>query len=140
MACSSRKIRTSTRVAAIERYDGVAFRVVKRLQRIGRFPEDVDLIILSAKHGLISQDEPIQDYDVRMTASLARQQVEQNHAFLRKLIRNSGYREVFISAGQAYVPALQPFQAWKKRIPVTLNRGRIGIQLKTLKNWLSAPG
>lgn len=71
MACSSRKSPAFGLLPAIERYDGVAFRVVKRLLRIVQFPPDVDVMILSAKYGLIGQDEPIGDYDLQMTPELA---------------------------------------------------------------------
>lgn len=136
MACSSRKFPTPGSVPALERYDGVAYRVVKKLRREGRFPDDVDVLILSAKFGLIQSDQPIPDYDVRMTAERAQEQVVQNRQLLAGLLRGGAYDEVFISAGRNYSPALEPFDTWRGSAAVATNKGKIGVQLKSLKSWL----
>ncbi len=136
MACSSRKSPAFGLLPAIERYDGVAFRVVKRLLRIVQFPPDVDVMILSAKYGLIGQDEPIGDYDLRMTPELALEQAEHNCATLSQRLGGRQYREVFISASEVYLLALEPIAAWRRGVRVVTNRGRIGCQLNSLKAWL----
>lgn len=59
LACSNRKIRSKGLMPAIERYDGVNYRVIHKLQREGRFPKNVDVKILSAKFGLIDAQTPI---------------------------------------------------------------------------------
>lgn len=136
MACSARKFPTPGSVPAIQRYDGVAFRVVKKLLREGRFPDDVDVLILSARFGLIESDHPIPDYDVRMTSERAREQSEENRNVLGRLLASDSFSEVFISAGRDYSPALEPFEAWRGAATVTTNKGKIGVQLKSLKGWL----
>ncbi len=136
MACSSRKVSSSGPLPAIERYDGVAFRVVKRLRRLGRYPHNVDVLIVSAKYGLIRHDQPIDNYDLRMTPERALEQVEQNRAILRQLVDSSYYSEVFVSVGKVYLMALEPFDAWQGSVIVTVNSGKIGVQLRSLKQWL----
>jgi hypothetical protein len=134
--CSSRKVPTTGRVPAIDRYDGVAYRVVKRLQRLGQYPDDVDLIIVSAKYGVIPHDHPIPDYDLRMTPERAREQADQNREFLTGLLKRHSYGEVFISAGKDYLLALEPFDAWQQGTRVRVNAGTLGLQLKKLRAWL----
>jgi hypothetical protein len=121
---------------ALERYDGVAFRVVKRLQRLGQYPDDVDLIIVSAKYGVIPHDRPIPDYDLRMTPDLAAKQAGENRRFLKRFLKRRAYSEVFFSAGRDYLLALDPYDAWQSVAPVMVNKGKIGLQLKELKEWL----
>lgn len=66
LSCSRRKQPDVGLLAAIERYDGPSFRVLRRyLQRQPVDPPDV--YILSAEFGLISAEQPIPDYDRRMT-------------------------------------------------------------------------
>jgi hypothetical protein len=136
LACSSRKVASTELLPAIERYDGVAYRVVKRLQRLGEYPVDVDLLILSAKYGLIRHDHPIHNYDLRMTSERALEHANATHIFMRQCLSGGCYSEVFISAGKDYVLALEPFDSWRGGIAVSTNKGKIGIQLKTLKEWL----
>jgi hypothetical protein len=136
LACSMRKSSKPESIPAIERYDGVMFRVLKRLQFLGKFPTDVDVVILSAKYGLISHDTPIPDYDLRMTPELAQRHSPQSRVFLKRRTANGKYREVFICAGKDYLPTLEPFDDWRRSTPVQTNMGKIGIQMKTLKNWL----
>jgi hypothetical protein len=121
---------------AIERYDGVAYRVMKRLQRLGQYPEDVDVVIVSAKYGVIKSDKPIPNYNIKMTRQRAMEQAEDNRAILDGLVQSNDYREVFISAGKVYLLALEPFSAWQSTVMVTVNSGSIGVQLKAMKEWL----
>ena len=114
----------------------MAYRVVKRLQRLGRYPEDVDLLIVSAKYGIIRPDQPIPAYDLRMTPERAMEQAGQNRTFLTGFLKSSSYSEVFISAGKDYLLAIEPSAAWCGAVNVTVNMGRIGCQLKKLKGWL----
>ena len=72
MPCSATKSPAECAIKAAERYTGSLWQTlnttlghedaVKSLNNIG-----VDLYVLSAKHGLISADELIEDYDQRMT-------------------------------------------------------------------------
>jgi hypothetical protein len=66
LACSQRKVPTPDLLPAIDRYDGPAFRVVRRYLRTN---SDSDLIvyIVSAEFGLIPSCRPIPLYDRRMT-------------------------------------------------------------------------
>jgi hypothetical protein len=136
LACSSRKVSSAGLLPAIERYDGVAYRVVKRLQRLGQYPKDVDLLIISAKYGIIQYDHPIPTYDLRMTPEQALEQAEENHNILSRFLHGRSISEVFISAGKEYLLGLEPFDAWRGEVRVRTNKGKIGLQLKALKDWL----
>jgi cytoplasmic iron level regulating protein YaaA (DUF328/UPF0246 family) len=136
LACSSRKVPASGLLPALERYDGVAYRVVKKLRRLGQYPEDVDLLIVSAKYGVIPPDRLIPDYDVQMTPCRAREQANSNGEALKRFFKGRSYAEVFISVGRNYLLALEPFGAWRGTARVTVNKGQIGFQLKGLKGWL----
>ena len=58
LACSRRKRLDEGLLPAIDRYDGPAFRVLRRFLR-ERPAGAPDVLILSAKHGLIAHDLPI---------------------------------------------------------------------------------
>ena len=72
LACSRRNLLDDGPLPAVERYDGPAFRILRRFLR-ERPSEAPDVLILSAEHGLIAQDTPILAYDREMTAARARE-------------------------------------------------------------------
>src|SRR5215211_4455445 len=70
LACSRRKRPEEDLLPAVERYDGPAFRVLRRFLR--ESPSKApDILILSAEHGLIPHDLPIAAYDRKMTEARA---------------------------------------------------------------------
>lgn len=71
ISCSQRKRSDSGLLPAVEWYDGVNFRVIRKAQREGYWPKNLDLLILSAKHGLLKPDVLLEDYDLRMTRERA---------------------------------------------------------------------
>lgn len=72
LACSQRKRPDEELLPAVERYDGPAFRILRRFLR-ERPSQAPDVLILSAEHGLIPHDLPIALYDRKMTPARARE-------------------------------------------------------------------
>jgi hypothetical protein len=122
--------------AAWNVYDGVAFRVVKRCQREGTFPPDIDIVILSAKYGLITPEREITNYDLKMTPELAGRQREANVRLLGEMLRAKSYREIFLMMGRTYLNALEPLEAWGTGLKIIHEPADIGIMLGRLKAWL----
>jgi hypothetical protein len=137
VSCSKRKRRSSKRIPAIQLYDGGALRVLKKLLREQKLPSDVDVLILSAKHGLLEPDASISSYNIRMTPALAQKQAAANVSILKAKLDDGRFQEVFLTLGAAYLDALGPIPSWQKPgVKVTVNKGRIGEQLGHLKAWL----
>ena len=72
VACSQRKRSDPYLLPAIERYDGGNFRVLRKAMREGYWPQNMDVLILSAKYGLINASTFIADYDQRMNRERAK--------------------------------------------------------------------
>lgn len=67
LGCSKAKTTDEGLIPALNRYDGTAFRVLRRYLR--QDPDDPPLVyILSAEFGLIPADQPIPYYDRRMSS------------------------------------------------------------------------
>jgi hypothetical protein len=98
----------------------------------------VDILILSARHGLIRPTRKIEFYDQRMTPEIAARQAARNRALLRRVLQTGRYAAVFINAGQAYLAALQPAEAWLcNGVALRLAEGGIGRKLQRMKQWLT---
>lgn len=136
LACSSRKRPDPGHLPAIERYDGPAYRVLRRFVQLQ--PDDVpDVYILSAQFGLIRGDEPIPIYDRRMTARRAQELRNATADELRSLDPGNRYQTAFLHAGAIYRELLAPllvdtFPHQRLTSPV----GSQGVQLTHLKSWL----
>lgn len=137
IACSNRKIHSKGLLLAIERYDGVNYRVIHKLQREGKFPGNVDVKILSAKFGLIDAQTPIPYYDQRMD----KQRAKQLHAqVMRELgkIAHEPYEEIFINMGKVYLGAMDGYTALLPNARIKFAEGGIGQKMAAMRNWLVA--
>ena len=70
LACSERKVTAAGLLPAVDRYDGPPFRVLRKYLR--EHTGAPDILILSAKYGLIPSDQQIPYYDCRITRASAR--------------------------------------------------------------------
>src|SRR4051794_16633260 len=95
LSCSQRKRSTPGKMAALQRYDGPAFQVVRRYLRESDDPL-LNVCVLSAEHGIIASDDRIADYDRKMDAERAAELRESSLAKLKALLRQKRYAKVFV--------------------------------------------
>jgi hypothetical protein len=139
VSCSSRKHRVRNPIQAWNLYDGVAYRLIKKAQREGHFARDVDILILSAKHGLISTSRCIRWYDQRMDRACSSELARQVTGRLKKTLSVIHYREVLLWVGKDYLGSLSPLSAWEQPgVIVHIAHGRIGERLRQLKKWIAS--
>lgn len=137
LSCSQAKRADAVLLPAIERYDGPAFRVVRKFLR--EAPPDlqnVDIFVLSAQYGLIAADEPIADYDQRMTVARARELRDGVFSTFQERIAQAGYGEVFLSLGRNYLAALNGCEALLPSESLVVSRSSSGKKLAELRAWL----
>ncbi|HEX2219338.1 MAG TPA: hypothetical protein VHG35_11090 [Gemmatimonadales bacterium] len=137
LACSARKHRTPSPVPAWYRYDGVLFRLCKRLQAERRFPSDVRIRILSAEHGVLTPDTPIAWYDRRLDAARAAELRESvTRALCVAVKEEEEAREVYLALGGTYRAAVGPLPA---HVRVRGAPAGIGMMQSRLRRWLAVP-
>lgn len=136
VACSQRKRIDDGLLPAIERYDGGNFRVLRKAKREGVWTNAIDVLILSAKYGLIDADTLIANYEQRMNRSRAIAMKEQVTQTLKKYAVQRAYSEIYLELGQDYYVALEEITEIYSVSKVIHSRGRIGERLRNLKCWL----
>jgi Family of unknown function (DUF6884) len=102
MSCSQRKRAESRLLPAIERYDGPTFRVVRHFLQ-ERPSKPLDIFIVSAKFGLIPSDQPIPNYDQRMTPFRIQELHPQIIAELKNIRSSQFYQELCLCMGKDYL-------------------------------------
>lgn len=132
LPCSKQKKELYS-TCAIDLYDGPFYRVVRKNQ-----PKDLDILILSAKYGLISSDNLISHYDQIMTPNRAEELANEIMVKLEIIFTNEDYNEVFINLGKKYMIALDESKNILDEHNVNWANGQIGERLHQLKTWLIA--
>jgi hypothetical protein len=136
LSCSATKRTDPGLLPALARYDGPAYRVLRKALR--ELAQDVHplVAILSAEFGLIDSDTPIPWYDRRMDATRAAALAPLVKRKLQALLA-AGPTDVFIHLGRDYLPTLGtvPPGPWH----ICYAQGGIGERLGQLRRWLSAP-
>lgn len=145
LSCSQRKRSDPGLLPAIGRYDGPAFRVLRRYRQSD--PVDPPQVyVLSAEFGLIAADRPIPTYDRRMTPSRAddlRRSVagEIHRIFGAFQLTTVDPTRVLVHVGQDYLRVLGDTN---KPLAVLLASrvvpGGQGAKLARLRDWLYGAG
>jgi hypothetical protein len=125
---------------AIERYDGPSFRTLRKWSIANpASTERIDVLILSAKMGLITADTLIVDYDQRMTSRQAAALMPTVSADLQRFVAAHGpYTTALMHLGQCYLLAITPAALQSDMLgTLTFTSGGIGTRLGQLKRWLT---
>jgi len=137
LSCSQRKRHTPGLLPAIDRYDGPAFRVLRRfLSERPDGAKQLDVFILSTMYGLIPAQYPIAEYNWVMTSRRANELHNSVLAAFTNLIL-TGYTHLCLAMSSKYLMALE---GWEVQVPsevtVTVTVGPQGLKLAQLKHWL----
>lgn len=137
LSCSKAKRQLSGKVAALNLYDGPAFRVLRKYYSISGDLDALDVIILSARYGFISPLKLITTYDQRL-GSKGGPSPAKLRSQLAEVTIGRCYSEVFINLGVDYLSRLPDLETVLDGSPTIIRaHGRIGERLHELKKWLS---
>lgn len=131
LPCSKRKKALSI-APAIELYDGPFYRVLRKNMSL-----NLDVLILSAKYGLIDSNEIISPYDQIMTIERAKELANDVRIKLEEIFKSNQYDGIFINLGRTYMIALEESASILCKHKVCRAKGKIGERLHQLKNWLA---
>ena len=116
---------------ALEVYDGPTFRTLRK-----HIPPNVDVLIISAKYGIIGSEDKISPYNLRMTNERASELKTQVSDKIDKFLSSGIYSEVFFELGKDYSNTVSINTSGYSMAKFTFDRGTIGIRLHNLKKWL----
>ena len=133
ISCSQRKILTAGLMPAIERYDGPTYRCLRKYREtFGGLPDNLSILIISGRYGLIPANLKIDAYNQPMTPRRAAH-IRCSMMFeLQKELESID--EVFINIGRTYMLTLEGFH-WGG-IRTLEATGGIGLKTQQMKTWL----
>ena len=136
-SCSATKQSVEIPVPALDLYDGYFFRIINKALRADQFQPGLDIIIISAKHGVVEPDEKIGYYDQRLTTERAEELNEKVINYITSHVTENGYEKVWINLGKDYLPAIDGVED-AVDVPVDYIEGcGIGMKGKQLKHLVS---
>ena len=134
VGCCKTKSKVEGRIPASERYKGTLFATLNA----AGVPKNVDVAVLSAKHGLIRFDTPLEDYNVKMKDG--RKDLLNSPEQLARINNTvDGYGEVFVAGGKDYRNFLDEAGIKGKYTTYTDHADKvrgIGDQRSILAKWL----
>jgi len=133
LSCSKRKRPDPGLLPAIECYDGVNFRILRKFMH-GKLLSHLDVLIISAKYGLLEASALIENYDEKLTR---RRALELANEVSQKLDQHlsRGYLEVYINLGKLYWMTLSKSLLLPK-VTVVFAYGGIGQKMSHMRTWL----
>ena len=137
ISCSGAKDKTPRELPALLRYKGPFYPTLHKAIRENRLPENLDILIVSAKYGLLRSDEPIPDYDQKMTPERADELRTPIQEKLKSFLDGKDYDQLFNGLWMVYNQTLEGFDLerhFKTVIPVQSNRGK---RMQQLKEWIT---
>lgn len=136
-SCSATKERVDTPVPALDLYDGYFFRIIKKALRTGRFRSGIDIMIISAEHGVVEPDQKIGYYDRRMDTERADALNDEVVSAIASKVNSSEYDKIWVNLGEDYLPAINGIES-AVDVPVNYIEGTgIGMKGKRLKHLVS---
>ena len=136
VGCSQKKDQSPYPMKALDRYEGVNFKVIKKFRRERTLPANLDILIISAQYGLLKLDSYIEDYDVRMTEKRASNLRNDIMNEMKKILSTREYKEIFVNLGKDYLPAITGIENIAV-CPVVYAQGRIGEKMRSMKKWIT---
>ena len=140
LACTATKRSEPDLLPAIERYDGPSFRTLRKWQAANPVEaQHLDVLILSARLGLIGADTLISNYNLRMNPARAVELRDTVSITLTGMLAQRGpYAATLVHLGQDYLPAIGGVISQTPAYGfVTYTTGSIGVRLHQVKAWLN---
>jgi len=136
---SFRRNKSSESLSALERYDGIYFRVTKKYLRQ---VQNIDVVVMVDDLALVEGASSL-GYVPPKGNVWGRQSFgkdilekvrERNETFLRRKLISGRYSEVFIAMGKKHAEALPDLSRYDVKV-IFPTRGGLGPKAKALKEW-----
>jgi hypothetical protein len=136
LACSQRKVPVKGYLPAIDRYDGPAFRVLRKYLR-ETSDGSLAVLILSARYGLIESERKIPWYDQRLSDASAARLRPQVLKAAKHVLRSHPWHAVGLCAGTEYRSVVGGLaELIPEGTRLDLLAGGLGKRLAALRDWL----
>ncbi len=122
-----------SKMPAIDRYDGVFFKVLRKALRDTDHRSPLVVLIISAKYGLITPETCIANYDTKMNSRQAATLSPQIRRGVALAVKKSKPGRILINLGKSYASIIRDIPELQNAV---WEQGPIGKRAAALKSWL----
>jgi hypothetical protein len=123
---------------ALDRYNGVFFRVLKKYLREGQL-EDVDILILSETLGILTPEKGV-PYNPVISKVVGRGDTDkarkQNLETLRNWFSKREYAEIYVNCGRDFLKLIEGFEKLTSARVTFAEGSGIGPKAAHMKKWI----
>ncbi|MFX0123538.1 MAG: peroxide stress protein YaaA [Candidatus Hodarchaeota archaeon] len=124
------------KMRASKAYKGPMFQVINKAKREGRWSSNLFLGIVSAKYGFLRSSDLIEDYDLKMTLTIAKKHNPQVIQEVIKWNKEEEFDYIFVLMGKIYLKAIEGLETYMDTIIVVENMGGLGVGQQKLVKFL----
>lgn len=128
-------------IRAIERYDGVYFKILRKHLREGKL-KNTDILIVTEKRGLIWSNDKVPLYKIGGKMgflSLDEKTIEKlRHKNLKKIgeiLSQNRYSEIYVNVGKQYMKLIEGFEEFAP-CKLTYAKGGLGEKATHMRDWI----
>ena len=140
ISCSGKKSKEPGAIPACQRYTGPPCWVPRRAKRKKYLPKNLDILIISAKHGLLEWEEKIEWYNQEICPGRARELRPSVQKKLETFLNGKYYDQIFNGLWKDYQATLDGFDLEKYcREKVKLEKAEEenrGKKMRRMKKWI----
>lgn len=136
ISCSGKKSKEPGAIPACERYTGPPCWVPRRAKKKKYLPRNLDILIVSAKYGLLEWEEEIEYYDRKMCPRRARELRPSVQRKLKAFLNGKYYDQIFNGLWHVYNKTLHGFdlkEYCRKEVEVETHARK---KMKQMKAWI----
>ena len=137
VSASQRRVPDPNPVPAIDRFDGVYFRILRKHLREGKL-KDVDILVVSDRHGIVGANDVVPFYPPSEKIKVEEHLRISNLKKIGDILKRTPYSEIYVVCGKDFQAFIKGFEEGIN-VPVTYCQGRgLGPKARSLKNWILA--
>lgn len=137
LACSRRKSLDVRRGRAWDVYDGRVYQVLKKaLRPHAGWEAAIEVVIVSARYGVIAAGRTIATYDDRLTATEVPDLARRGGAQLRSLLAGRTFRAAHANLGRDYREVVPELAGLLAPTPIDWAKGGIGARNAQTRDWV----
>ena len=140
ISCSKTKTKDPELIPACERYrEGQVYLSLHKAMRECRFPKTIDILIISAKYGLLEWEEKIKCYNEKMKPQRAKELRPSIQEKLEAFLEETNYDQLFINLGKTYRKTLEgfDFEKYIKKVVEPKDPRGNGDMNRDMNKWIN---
>ena len=137
VSASQRRAPDPNPMPAIDRFDGVYFRILRKYLRESRL-KGVDVLVVSDRYGILQANDLVPFHHPSDKIKATENARASNLTKLKDMLKKASYAEIYVVCGEDFQGFIRGFEEYANTT-VTYCQGRgLGPKARSLRDWIVA--